>query len=397
MNIAFFTDTYLPDKNGVATSVSQLKSELEALGHAVFIYTVKHADIKEKEPGITRWPSMPIVRGVPEARIAFTNPPAIAAHLLRNKIDVVHTHSEFSLGLTGRFVSKMTNIPHVHTVHTMWADYRHYILNGHILTSRQIASLFRAFVRPCTAIVAPSNKAFFYLKSIGVHPYHINNGLSIEEFINRCTAEKEQAIREKLKLTPKDFIVLFVGRISDEKRVLELYHVLTKAMERQKNIKAIFVGRGDRTSMIQERITVNHQEDRFILTGALPYEDIANYYAISDVYCTASTSEVQPMTVLEAMTMALPIVVRRDHAFDNLVEHGHNGYIADDDTGITAYLVEMAQNREKAHQMGHESQTLSLQFTSEIQARNMIELYEKVTAIGRPHFGYHPIVETQDS
>ena len=396
MNIAFFTDTYLPDKNGVATSVSQLKSELEAMGHNIYIYTVKHADQKENEFRIMRWPSVTVMRNVPESRIAFTNPATIAAYLIRDQVDIVHTHSEFSLGLTGRFVSKMLNIPHVHTVHTMWADYRHYILNGRMLSNRQIGSLFRAFVRPCTAIVAPSNKAFFYLKSIGIHPYHVNNGLSIEEFINRCSSEKQQAIKEKLGLTSEDFTILFVGRISDEKRVLELYDVISAAMKQQNNIKAIFIGRGDKAGVIEEKIKKNNQEGRFILTGTMPYEEIANYYAVCQAYCTVSTSEVQPMTVIEAMTMALPIVVHRDHAFDNLIEHGKNGYIGENDDEVRDYLIQLAANPEQAHTMGHQSQILSEHFTSEIQAKNMLKLYNKVVAMGRPHFGFHPVLEKQD-
>ncbi len=396
MNIAFFTDTYLPDKNGVATSVSQLKSELEALGHNIYVYTVKHDKHQEDEFRITRWPSVTIMRNVPESRIAFTNPATIAACLIRDQIDIVHTHSEFSLGLTGRFVSKMINIPHVHTVHTMWADYRHYILNGRMLSNRQIGSLFRAFVRPCTAVVAPSNKAFFYLKEIGVHPYHVNNGLCIEAFINRCSIEKQQAIKEKLGLKEGDFTVLFVGRISDEKRVLELYDVISAAMKQQSNIKAIFIGQGDKIPIIEEKIKQNGQQGRFFLTWAMPYEEIVDYYAICQAYCTVSTSEVQPMTVIEAMTMALPIVVHKDHAFDNLIEHGKNGYIGENDQQVIDYLVCLASNPQQAHTMGHQSQILSEHFTSEIQAKNMIKLYNKVVAMGRPHFGFHPVLEKQE-
>lgn len=397
MNIAFFTDTYLPDKNGVATSVSQLKAELEALGHNVFVYTVKHSEQKQNEFRITRWPSVTIMRNVPESRIAFTNPAKIAACLIRDQIDIVHTHSEFSLGLTGRFVSKMLNIPHVHTVHTMWADYRHYILNGRMLSNRQIGSLFRAFVRPCTAVVAPSNKAFFYLSSIGIRPYHVNNGLNVEEFISRCSQEKQQALREKLGLTDNDFTILFVGRISDEKRVLELYDVISEAMQRQSNIKAVFIGRGERSRIIEEKIKANGQEKRFILTGALPYEEIANYYAVCRAYCTVSTSEVQPMTVIEAMTIGLPIVVRSDHAFDHLVEHEKNGYTAKDEKEAADYLVRLASNPEIAEQMGRQSRMLSEHFTSKIQAKNMLDLYKKVVAAGRPYFGFHPNLEKKGS
>ncbi|MGL4524840.1 MAG: glycosyltransferase [Spirochaetia bacterium] len=395
MNIAFFSDTYLPDKNGVATSISQLKQELEALGHRVFIFTIKHPEADAQEMGVFRFPCMRIAREVPEARISFANPARIAGLLLLYKIDIVHTHSEFSLGLTGRFVSSLTNIPHVHTVHTMWADYRHYILNGHILSSRQIASLFRGFVRPCTAVIAPSNKALFYLKEIGIHPYHVNNGLCIENFISNCSTEKELEITQKYGIKETDFVVLFVGRISDEKRAAELYQVFKNAIKYAPSIKAVMIGRGERLKEINDAIVADGLENRIIMVGAIPYEDIANFYAISHAYCTVSISEVQPMTVIEALTMSLPIIIRADHAFDHLVEEGINGYVRHTDEDVSQALAQLANAPSMAKEMGRESQNISNKFTSKIQAKNMQELYEKVCSIGRPHFGHRTILEKE--
>jgi 1,2-diacylglycerol 3-alpha-glucosyltransferase len=387
MNIAFFTDTYLPDRNGVATSTAQLQANLTKMGHKVFIYTVKHPEVKNSEPMIHRSPVIAVnAMGAPEARIAFTNVFAIAKKLSKDGVELIHTHSEFSMGMTGRSVANMLKIPHVHTMHTLWSSYKHYFLNGHFITDKQLATLFRAFVKRCTAVVAPSNKASAYLAEIGVNTYHINNGLDTGQFLRHYQNDHVHILRQRYHIKPDDVVILFIGRMAEEKRVVPLYNVLKKAMQQQANIKAMLIGVGDQLDILQQHVKDDALTQRFIFTQAINYSEICHYFPLCHIYCTVSVSEIQPMTVIEALTMGLPAVVRQDKAFDELVIHQTNGLVADDDDMATQYLVDLATDHNMRRRLGQKAKVLAQNFTAQKQAEDMLELYHNAIQAGRPRW-----------
>ena len=133
VNIGLFTDTYFPQVSGVATSIKTLRDELTAQGHNVYIFTTTDPKAKEDdvEAGIYRFPSIPFV-SFTERRIAVRGA-FRAVHLAKKfQLDVVHNQTEFALGMMGKIVAHELKIPCLHTYHTMYQDYLHYIANGHI-------------------------------------------------------------------------------------------------------------------------------------------------------------------------------------------------------------------------------------------------------------------------
>ena len=104
LNIGLFTDTYFPQINGVATSVHLLRNELAALGHNVYIFTTTDPRA-ERDAGIFRMPSMPFVF-LPSHRVGLLYSPNALLKMRKLKLDIVHTHSEFSLGIFGKIVSE---------------------------------------------------------------------------------------------------------------------------------------------------------------------------------------------------------------------------------------------------------------------------------------------------
>ena len=98
MNIGLFTDTYYPELNGVANSVFLLKKELEDRGHNVYVVTTKTPGAPENEEGVFRLPST-ACSFVPERRIGLLYHPKIALQIRKMKLDVIHTHTEFAIGM----------------------------------------------------------------------------------------------------------------------------------------------------------------------------------------------------------------------------------------------------------------------------------------------------------
>ena len=137
MNIAIFTDCYKPIKNGVVTSISQLKDGLEKRGHEVIIITVDVPNYEEKDENIFRLPSIKAGFGSgTEQRFGIFNQGAINRFLKKKNIQLIHTHTEFPIGYCGKWAAKKLKIPHIHTTHTMWEDYTHYLMNGKLISKK---------------------------------------------------------------------------------------------------------------------------------------------------------------------------------------------------------------------------------------------------------------------
>ena len=147
MNIGLFSDTYFPQISGVATSIKTLKEALEQQGHSVFIFTTTdpHVDKNIVEPNIFRVASVPFV-SFTDRRVAFRGLFQVAKIANEVKLDIVHTQTEFSMGLIGKYVAYSLKIPSVHTYHTMYEDYLHYVLNGHLLKPYHVKQFTKAYL-----------------------------------------------------------------------------------------------------------------------------------------------------------------------------------------------------------------------------------------------------------
>lgn len=201
MNIGIFTDTYFPQVSGVATSIKTLRDELIAQGHHVYIFTTtdpkaKHDDV---ENGIYRFASIPFV-SFSDRRIAVRGVFRAIKLAKKFQLDIVHNQTEFALGVMGKTVAKHLHIPCLHTYHTMYQDYLHYIANGHILKPNDVARLAHLYLKNISGIIAPSDRVLDTLTS-----YHVESpirviptGINLRVYSKRDSAEEIANLRAKL-------------------------------------------------------------------------------------------------------------------------------------------------------------------------------------------------------
>ncbi len=185
MNIGLFTDTYFPQVSGVATSIKTLRDQLEKQGHQVYIFTTTDpkVDTNVYERNVFRFTSIPFV-SFTDRRIAisgFIRATQIAKEL---NLDIVHTQTEFSLGWMGKFVAKALKIPVIHTYHTMYEDYLHYVANGKLLKPYHVKQMTRAFCYHIDGIVAPSERVQRTIQRYGIQvPTRIiPTGVNLEQY-----------------------------------------------------------------------------------------------------------------------------------------------------------------------------------------------------------------------
>ncbi len=157
MKIGIFTDCYLPTKNGVTTAIVQARRELERRGHEVVLFTVASPGAAECDPSVYRFPSLPFNAQI-EIRLGLTSQAAIDRIVAREKLDIIHTHTEFALGWAGKRAARRANLPLVHTLHTLYPAYRHYVPLGHLLPERAISGLLASLLRGYDMAVCPSER-----------------------------------------------------------------------------------------------------------------------------------------------------------------------------------------------------------------------------------------------
>ena len=384
MRIGLFTDTYPPFINGVSTSVLMLKKALEKQGHKVYVVTVNNKDLKyhlEEDGTVLRIPGIPI--GLYDYRLTGIYPVRAVNIIRKWKLDVIHSHTEFGIGTFARVFSKQFNIPLVHTYHTMYEDYIHYITKGYFnKSSKKIVEYLTMFYCDTTAnaLIVPTKKTYDlfkekyeYNKAIHIIP----TGIELDRFyLENMNEETTKKINKELGFKKTDFIIIFVGRLAQEKNIEFLLDAQLDLVKKHKNIKLVIVGDGPDAPKYKEFIEKNHMENNIIMTGKVPYDDMPSYYHIADVFTTASLSETQGLTVIEAMAASLAPVCIDDECFRNVITDDLDGKIFKDKDGYIKAILDLYNDHEKLANLSYHARLHSEVHSSKYYAERVLEVYE---------------------
>ncbi|MEG0329149.1 MAG: RecX family transcriptional regulator [Longicatena sp.] len=332
MRIGLFTDTYTPDINGVVSSIVTLQKELEEHGHDVFVITNHKAISMKKEGNILRLPGLEL-KWLYGYRLSTPYHFSARDEIRKMNLDIIHVHTEFGVGMFGRIVARNLNIPVVSTYHTMYEDYTHYFNRFDIeeveKVSRKVVSSFsRAIGDNAQAVISPSDKTKETLVKYGVKTpiYVIPTGLNFDKF-NRDEIDFEEVkrIRHSYNIEDDDQVVTFVGRIAQEKSI----DIPIEGFRYVKNpkIKLFIVGGGPQLDDLKSMVKNYHLEKQVIFTDKKTRDEIPLYYACADCFVSASLTETQGMTYIEALACGLPVFARPDEVLEDLVFEGDSGFL----------------------------------------------------------------------
>lgn len=327
MNIGLFTDTYYPEINGVATSVYQLKKELEKQGHQVYVFTVSNPTAVENETRIFRMKSIPFPL-LKERRVGLSVGNKWFHVIQSLNLDVIHTQTEFVIGHIGRLAAQKLHIPHIHTYHTIYEDYTHYLK---VPGNEKLKGIVRLFSKHCCEhadhVVVPTDKVRTLLLDYGVKkPLHVQpTGIDLSKF-GLVSLNEIEKLRNRFGITKETHVLLNIGRLSKEKNVLEIIEQLPQLVKKDKHIKMLIVGDGPERENLQTYVNENHLSESVIFAGEVPWKKIQNYYALGDVFVSASTSETQGLTYIEALAAGIPLLVKQDDCLKGVLKQGVNGY-----------------------------------------------------------------------
>ncbi|WNZ72647.1 glycosyltransferase family 4 protein [Borreliella garinii] len=378
MKVAIFTDTYIPEKNGVATSIKQIKEGFEKNGYEVYIFCPK-SKTSLNEKNVYRCSSIQINKKL-DAVIAFPNKRKISKIIKSYKPDIIHTHSEFSMGKIGKQIALKQNIPIVHTSHTMWDYYLHYL------------GIFKYFIKPDKMMQKHYNKIkhFIYPSSKAKERYFrlsnnsnyriIPNGVDRKIFIKTLSKEKKDEILKKHNIKQTDKIIIFVGRINKEKNINSLVMNLKDLLIQNKNYKLIIIGKGSEEKEIKNFSIKHGLEKQILLIGTIPWEEICFYYKISDIFASLSRSEVYPMTVIEALTAGIPAILINDYIYKDVIKEGINGFLIKKYENLSYYIEKVIKDDKILKTFKQNAKKHSIKFSSYFFTKKIENYYSEIIA-----------------
>ncbi len=298
----------MPQINGLVTSVSILKRGLEEKNNDVYIVAPSVPGFKKKDEKIINVPSIPFIF-LPEYRNATFFSLKLFNLISKIKFDVIHTHTPFFLGILGMYMGKIFHIPLVHTYHTYFEEYLHYVKLPSNIGISIVKYFSQWYCNKMDSIIVPS-----YFMSKILRRYNIKNdiniiptGIDIKEF-QKVDYNKINIWKDKLKLKRDDNILLYVGRLAKEKNLYFLIDIFSKLSKIYKNIKLLMIGDGPEHKHLKHYAIEKKVDSLVIFTGYIKRDEIKYIYHLSNIFVFPSLTETQGLVLLEAMATGLPIV-----------------------------------------------------------------------------------------
>ena len=325
MKILNTADCYTPTINGVVTSILNLETELRRLGHDVKILCPSENFHSSESENVYRIGSVGVGRIYSGARAALRISQSHLQKLIDWKPDIIHSQSEFSSFIMAKRIAAEVNCPIVHTYHTVYENYTHYFSPSITLGRKAVIVMTKRILRHTKAVIAPSQKIERLLKDYGIEqPIKvIPTGLRLKKFSDEISVNIINELKAKLGIPLKSRVLITVGRAAKEKNIDELIRYF-KRLDIE-NTAFVIVGGGPYLDALKDLAYAENISDKMIFTGAVEPENIAAYYRLGDIFLSASQSETQGLTYIEALASGLPAVCRRDDCLNDVITNGKNG------------------------------------------------------------------------
>lgn len=382
MKVLITTDLYTTATNGVVTSVRNLSGELAEAGHDVRILTLSDTIHSHKEENIYYIHSLPL-KVYPDVRMPLPRSPhsqELLREIIQWKPDVIHSQCEFFSFHYARRIAKRTGAPIVHTYHTQYEQYVSYVLPGNLGGDLLVKTFSRKRLKKVDIIVAPTAKMKQVLENYGVKNdiAVVPSGISLQQHQGRMTQQEREKMRQLLGIPEEHKVVLNLGRLGNEKNLDEVVRLFAAQLERRPNLTLLIVGDGPARENLAKQAKELGISDHVIFTGMVDPAEVQKYYQLGDVFVSASTSETQGLTYIEAAANGLPLVCRQDPCLDGVIQNGENGYTY---TSPDEFLEEMdlvLEDPDWCIAASQQSEKIAAAYGREQFAQNIEAVYESV-------------------
>ncbi|MFN9344424.1 MAG: glycosyltransferase [Planctomycetota bacterium] len=392
MRISIFTDSFLPYTSGVTYSVLNQARELVRRGHEISIFRPKPgrgAAPAELPHGVELYDvpfAVPIPR-VPQLRITLPSFITSLRRLRKINPDIVHLNTEWGCGWEGLVASRLLGKPTIGTFHTFFAE-PGYLKSFGLPPCSWLQSLMWGysvfFFNTCRRVTSPSQAVKQSLLDHGIRsePVLIPNGIPLPEPI-----DWRQVKRERMKLQIHGPSFVYVGRMSPEKSLPVVLEAFAQVQRRRRRARLVMIGDGPSLASLKNQAQelgiasavefLGHVEHDRLISERLPL--------LGDAFVTASKTENQPMSILEAMAMGLPVIGAAAKGIPELVNDGTNGLLFEPDNprAMASCMLRMAAHTKRRRTMGQQAMLTAANYNMSHVVDRLESLYQETISRSR--------------
>jgi len=404
VKIGFFTDTY-SQINGVTITIKALERNLRELGHEVYIYAPR-GEVGETKDNPNLFTSEGI-RFILSPEYKWAVFPVFTIPQSNLGLDIIHVHSPISMGLAGLINAKRLAIPCIGSVHTLLPEFWKPFVKklSPYLTPKLINRVFDRFVKlidrfslftttidlgtflmeelswryfteffkRCDVALTPSKYAQVVCQKHGLETEVLPNGIDFTRFQK---AKSLNAFNKKWNLDSKDVVVIYVGRLSEEKNIDLILKSAPDVLKSVDHLKYLIVGDGPFRSKLETLANQYNISDAVIFTGYLEQEMLNQCYSRADLFINASPLETQGLSVIEAMYFGVPILSINSGAVAELFDGLPIGLLFKDSRDLTSKLLQVLENQNLLHSFRKNAMRKASNYDIKEFCRKLIAVYE---------------------
>lgn len=335
MRIAYVTETYPPEVNGVAATAARTVEQLRSHGWQIDLIRPRQPQEPPLDaPDELRTRSLPLPM-YPDLRFGLARSAQLVRRWQAQRPAAVHIATEGPLGLAAARAARRLDLPATADFRTNFHAYsRHY---GLPWAEGLVLAYLRRFHNRTDLTFVPTAALKAQLERQGFQRIEvIGRGVDAARF---TPAKRSAALRASWGVHGDEPVILHVGRLAAEKNVRLVFDAFRQIAQRIRDARLVVVGDGPL------RAALHDEFPEALFTGTRAGDELARIYASADVFLFPSLTDTFGNVLIEALASGLVVVAHDCAAAGAHVVDGRNGLLVapGDRAGFIARGIDAAE------------------------------------------------------
>lgn len=378
MKILLTSDLNPSQVNGVIVSVLNLMKELEKKGHDVRLLCLSSSHRSYSSGNIYYVGSLPL-NIYPDVRASLMINSDLLEEVCDWCPDIIHSQCEFFTYSFVERIARRCKAPIVHTYHTLYEHYVQYVLPGQVMRDL-IAPVMKVRLRTADVIIAPTRKTkrILFQKGVADHVVVIPTGIDLSKYDVSLSDDERRVMARNLDIPEDAFIYGSLGRLAEEKNLDEVLRAHQQLLKERPDVYLVLVGDGKYRRHLENQVDSLGIRNRVRFTGMVSPDVVGKYYRLFRFFISASVSETQGLTYIEALANGRPVIARRDDAPVEVIREGVDGFIFDTTDQAVDRMKSLVDDPDRLAAMSRAAWDSRKAFGTECFGDRVSALYERV-------------------